>query len=139
MAYISALLKDLVIERAKGCCEYCCYPSLVSFAPHEIDHIIAQKHGGTTTENNLAFSCALCNKHKGSDLTSIDPETQKLEPLFHPRKDDWLEHFRLEGAIIQPLTSKGRVTVRLLQFNQVDRIQERKLLIEAGFYPWRNV
>ena len=84
MAYISALLKDLVIERAKGCCEYCCYPSLVSFAPHEIDHIIAQKHGGTMTENNLAFSCTLCNKHKGSDLTSIDPETQKLEASVSP-------------------------------------------------------
>lgn len=36
--------------------------------------------------------------------------------------------------MIQPLTAKGRVTVRLLQFNHSQRIQERKVLIEAGSY-----
>jgi 5-methylcytosine-specific restriction endonuclease McrA len=136
VSYIPASLREFVIERAKGCCEYCGYPSLASFAPHEIDHIIAQKHGGATSEDNLALSCTLCNQHKGSDLSSIDPLTQKLEPLFHPRQDTWLEHFRLEGATIQPLTPKGRVTVRLLQLNQVSRVSERQLLIEAGYYPF---
>jgi hypothetical protein len=30
------------------------------------------------------------------------------------------------------LTPEGRVTVRLLQFNRQERIEERKLLIEAN-------
>jgi HNH endonuclease len=134
VSYISAALKEQVFQRAKGCCEYCGYPSLASFAPHEIDHIIAQKHGGATVEGNLALACTLCNKHKGSDLTSIDPLTEKLESLFHPRQDKWDEHFRLEAGIIQPLTAKGRVTVRLLQFNHSDRVQERLLLMDSGYY-----
>lgn len=134
MSYISAALRELVTQRAKGCCEYCGYPSLASFAPHEIDHIIAEKHGGITTQENLALACTLCNKHKGSDLTSIDPLTQKIEPLFQPRQDNWNEHFRLEGAVIQPLTAKGRVTAKLLQFNLPARVQERQLLIDLGYY-----
>jgi HNH endonuclease len=133
---IPASLRKLVVERAKGCCEYCGYPEAASYAPHEIDHIIAQKHGGANTEDNLALSCTLCNKHKGSDLTSIDPETNLIEPLFHPRQDRWPQHFQLVGGTIQPLTAKGRVTVRLLKFNEPARIKERKLLIETGFYPF---
>jgi 5-methylcytosine-specific restriction endonuclease McrA len=134
VAYIAAALRELVTQRAQGCCEYCGYPSLASFAPHEIDHVIAEKHGGATTEENLALACTLCNKHKGSDLTSIDPATQKIEPLFHPREDKWSEHFWLESAVIQPLTAKGRVTAKLLQFNLPARIQERQLLINLGYY-----
>jgi HNH endonuclease len=134
VAYISATLKIQVIQHAKGCCEYCGYPELASFAPHEIDHIIAQKHGGATLEENLALACTLCNKHKGSDLTSIDPMTGKLESLFHPRHDKWSEHFRFEDGIIHPLTAKGRVTARLLQLNQSDRVQERLVLMNSGYY-----
>jgi len=52
----------LVYQRAGGCCEYCLIPEAVAFANHEIDHIIAQKHGGPTEADNLALSCVLCNK-----------------------------------------------------------------------------
>jgi hypothetical protein len=69
-----------------------------------------------------------------SDLASIDPNTQKLEPLFHPRQDTWQEHFHFEKATIYPLTAKGRVTVKLLQLNQAKRIRERQLLIDVGSY-----
>jgi hypothetical protein len=37
--------------------------------------VIAEKHGGPTTLNNLAVSCVLCNLRKGSDLSSIDPDS----------------------------------------------------------------
>jgi 5-methylcytosine-specific restriction endonuclease McrA len=50
-------------------------PDVATFAPHEIDHIIAKKHGGRTEAENLALSCTLCNKYKGSDPASVDPET----------------------------------------------------------------
>lgn len=132
--YIPSALRRLVYERAKGHCEYCLTPEFAAFASHQIDHIIAEKHGGSTEADNLALSCVLCNKHKGSDLVSIDPQTGEIVPLYHPRQDKWHEHFQLSGAEFIPLTPRGRVTVRLLQLNRPDRIEERKLLIEAEIF-----
>ena len=132
--YIPSALRRLVSERAGGCCEYCLIPEAAVFTAHEIDHIVAEKHGGTTEADNLALSCVLCNKHKGSDLASIDPQTGEIVPLYHPRRDKWHEHFQLNGAEFIALTSIGRVTVRLLQLNRRDRIEERRLLIEAEMF-----
>jgi hypothetical protein len=131
LRYISGALRQLVFERANGCCEYCLIPETVAFATHEIDHIIAKKHRGPTESGNLALSCAVCNKQKGSDLSSIDPETQQIVPLFHPRWDRWADHFSLERARIHPLTPKARATAFLLQLNAPERITERELLIRA--------
>ena len=75
--YIPVALRQFVYERANAQCEYCLIPEDVVFAPHEIDHIIAEKHGGPTEANNLALSCTLCNKYKGSDIASVDPYTKK--------------------------------------------------------------
>jgi hypothetical protein len=74
--YISAKLRRQVIENARNCCEYCLQPELFSFSPHEIDHAISEKHGGKTLFINLALACKRCNTYKGSDIASIDPETQ---------------------------------------------------------------
>jgi hypothetical protein len=131
-ARISAALRRLVHERAGGRCEYCLMPEAMGFFPHEVDHVVAQKHGGATHQDNLALSCALCNKHKGTDLSSIDPETGRLVPLFHPRRDRWTDHFRIEKGALLPRTASGRVTVRLLQLNHADRVEERALLVAAG-------
>jgi hypothetical protein len=70
--------------------------------------------------------------NKGSNLTSIDPESSEITPLYHPRRDHWNEHFRLEEAYFVPITAKGRVTVLLLQLNRAERIAEREILISAG-------
>ena len=130
--YISVALRKQVYDRANGCCEYCLIPDIASFLPHEIDHIIAEKHDGRTESENLALSCTLCNKHKGSDLASIDPETKKIVPLYHPRQNLWHEHFCLSDGEFLPLTAIGRVTIRLLQLNRPNRVEERQVLIQAG-------
>jgi hypothetical protein len=52
--------------------------------------------------------------------------------LFHPSDQRWQEHFGLVEGRIEPLTATGRVTIRLLQLNHPDRVQERALLIAAG-------
>ena len=70
-SYIPTALRCVVCERANYCCEYCLIPEAFTFASHEIDHIIARKHGGKTTAENLALSCTICNQHKGSDLASF--------------------------------------------------------------------
>ena len=81
--YIPVQLRRLVYERANSCCEYCLIPEITSFSSHQIDHIIAEKHGGMTTADNLALSCSLCNKNKGSDIASIDPVTNEIVALFN--------------------------------------------------------
>jgi len=132
--YIPATLRRLVYERAGGICEYCLIPETVSLAVHEVDHIIPRKHGGEADLENLALSCTLCNKYKGSDLASVDQETGKIAPLYHPRRERWTDHFQLSNAEIVPSTPTGRVTVQLLKLNDKSRIEERKLLIEAGIF-----
>lgn len=127
VTYIPAGLRNLIYERAAGCCEYCLISETVSFATHRIDHIIAEKHGGRTVEENLALSCAVCNRYKGSDIASIDNETGSIVPLFNPRKDVWSEHFKIENGVFTGVTPNARATIRLLQINSPARIEERKM------------
>jgi hypothetical protein len=126
MTYVPAELRQAVIKRAKGRCEYCQYPEAFAFLAFEIEHIVAEKHGGETVLDNLAWACPYCNRFKGSDLGSIDPETGHLTPFFNPRTQVWREHFRCEDAHIVPLTPEGRVTVAVLRFNLPERVQERQ-------------
>lgn len=134
MTYIPFSLKRRVIKRAKGHCEYCHFPQDASLLAFEMEHILAEKHGGETNFSNLALACPFCNRAKGTDLGSIDPETNKLTPFFNPRTQKWIEHFRFEGVKIIPLTAEGRVTVLILQFNHPDRLQERELLMGIGLF-----
>ncbi len=76
--------------------------------------------------DNLALACSFCNRAKGSDIAGLDDD-DSLTSLFNPRVDDWPEHFRRDGDIIQGLTAKGRATARLLRFNIPERIVERKV------------
>ena len=131
-SHVSAALRRLVRDRAGERCEYCLIPEAMTWALHTIDHIIAEKHGGTTTADNLALACTVCNSRKGSDLASIDEQTGAIEPLFHPRRDRWIDHFQLIGGRIEPRTAKGRTTTRLLRLNDPDRVEERELLVATG-------
>lgn len=132
--YVPIALRQFVTARAAERCEYCHFPQAMSFLAFEIEHIISIKHGGTTVELNLALACPFCNRFKGTDLGSIDPETGFLTPFFHPRNQDWYAHFALEGPRIIPLSGEGRVTTLILQFNHPDRVAEREPLIETGIY-----
>jgi hypothetical protein len=133
--FLSVALRAFVRQRAEYRCEYCLLHEEDAELAHEPDHVIALKHGGATREQNLAWACVDCNHHKGTDLTSIDPETGRIARLFNPRRNRWARHFRLEGGIIRPLTAQGRVTEYLLQLNRPRRVQRRELLILAGRYP----
>lgn len=137
MSYIAAYLRTAVITRANYSCEYCLiHAEYVTFV-HEVDHVIAQKHGGATVLENLAYACGQCNRNKGSDIASIDPETGDPTFLYNPRTQSWQAHFQLDGPIIVPLTATGRATIRLLQLNQIDRLLLRKELLSIGRYPYQ--
>ncbi|WP_404789850.1 HNH endonuclease [Altericista sp. CCNU0014] len=133
--YVSAALRQQVIDRAQSYCEYCLLPEAFSIYHHEVDHLIALKHGGQTASDNLVLACLPCNRHKGSDLTSIDPVSGKVTLLFNPRIQLWSEHFQLQEGYILGLSATGRTTVFLLRFNDSTRIQVRQNLIAYGLYP----
>jgi len=125
-SHIPTALRRQVMERARNLCEYCLLPMNLAFFPHEVDHVIAEKHGGKTEAENLALSCWRCNRHKGSDLGSLDPQTQSFSLLFDPRIQIWTDHFSFQGERIIGLTPQGRTTIRLLQLNSEGRIAERR-------------
>jgi HNH endonuclease len=125
-------LRDQVWRRANAVCEYCHLPQQFDVLPFQVDHIIASKHHGPTTADNLALSCFDCNIHKGPNIAGIDPLTGEITPLFHPRRDHWNEHFEWDGAVLIGRTRIGRATVDVLQINLHDRQEQRRLLLEAG-------
>jgi 5-methylcytosine-specific restriction endonuclease McrA len=122
-------------QRAHRRCEYCLLHVDDSWEPHQPDHVIARKHRGQTESENLAWTCAVCNRHKGSDLASIDEQTVRIVRLYQPRRDRWSRHFRLDGGRIIARTAIGRVTEFLLQLNRPDRVRNRQILAEKGLYP----
>jgi HNH endonuclease len=124
-----------VANRAHYKCEYCRRPEIDAFIRYQSDHIISRKHGGKTILENLAHTCPICNNAKGSDLSTILNNEEKLIRLFHPRKDNWFDHFDVEDGAIIPKTEIGEATIKLLKLNDVNRILERLDLIEAGLFP----
>ena len=127
----SLALRSTVKDHAQGRCEYCHLPEEVGFARYEVDHVISEQHGGKTEQENLAYACMVCNKRKGPNLSSIDPETGERAWLYNPRTQQWDDHFQLnrEGTIIG-LTAEGRATAFLLVFNDFERVEDRRELIE---------
>ncbi|MCB8925796.1 MAG: HNH endonuclease [Ardenticatenaceae bacterium] len=131
---ISAELRKLVTERANHRCEYCLLPEKASLHKHEPDHIVPRQHGGESAEANLALSCLRCNRYKGPNIGSYDPETGELTPFFNPRQQSWSEHFKFDGAEILALTAVARVTLKILRINDDSRIREREQLQKAGLF-----
>lgn len=115
-----------VRERAQGLCEYCRLPEEADAITFEVDHITAEQHGGPTELENLAYTCFECNRYKGPNLASVDPQTSEISLLFHPRKHVWDEHFALNpNGTFSGRTSTGRATIRLLKLNDLERMQGR--------------
>jgi HNH endonuclease len=135
--YISTELRRLVASRADYLCEYCLIHETDTFFGCEVDHIVSEKHGGPTREDNLAYACVHCNRNKGSDIASHS-ETGVLARFYNPRGDRWADHFRLDendGVTIVPRTSIGEATVRIFRFNEDERLLERKELQLVERYP----
>ena len=84
---MSPATKAAVRERAHHRCEYCrLHQDDSPLAALHVEHIIPRVHGGTDDFENLALACIDCNLHKGTNLTGIDPETNQVTELFHPRR-----------------------------------------------------
>jgi len=134
-SYVPALLRRAIAQRADSLYQYCLILDEDTYAGCQVEHIIAEKHGGITHESNLAFACAYCNRAKGTDIATLVPASGAISRLFNPRSDIWSHHFRINGVHIEGITEIGICTVVLLGFNRESRIAERTVLAEIGRYP----
>ena len=125
-----------VARRAHYRCEYCLYPEAASSTRLEVDHIIPEAKGGSTTLGNLALCCRSCNLHKYVKVDAVDPITGKTTSLFNPRDQHWQEHFTLDRdtGTLQGVTPAGRATAEALVLNSPHAVATRRLLIRLGLF-----
>lgn len=121
-------------ELAQDRCDYCRIPAVFDPLPFQVDHVIAQQHGGETVLQNLAWSCLHCNRHKGPNIAGIDPLTGQLIALFHPRRQQWKRHFAWRGSTLVGRTRSARATIQVLGINDPDFLAFRSELMEEGTF-----
>jgi hypothetical protein len=136
---VAAHHKQLVIQRARGCCEYCQSQSRFTNQAFSIEHIIPKSQGGQNALDNLALSCQSCNNHKYTKITGIDPITGETASLYHPRQESWAAHFAWneDCTLIIGLTPIGRATVETLHLNKPGLVNLRQILYAIGEHPPR--
>ncbi|MDB9529513.1 HNH endonuclease signature motif containing protein [Oscillatoria sp. CS-180] len=139
---ISRAVREQVRERAHYLCEYCHSPEEASAARFEIDHIQPRSKRGLDTLDNLALACQRCNANRYNFTQGIDPESQAITDLFHPRLQIWVEHFIWEkgGLIIRGQTEIGRATCNRLDLNDAMHnegaiVKARSLWMKGGWHP----
>ena len=136
-ARISARLRRRVTEQAQHRYGYCQCSEMVTGMPLEIDHIIPEAAGGSSSEENLWLACVMCNKIKGTQTHARDLATARRVRLFNPQKQVWRDHFKwsTDGTEIIGKTPCGRATVIALQLNRHLLIIARRHWITADLHP----
>lgn len=134
--YIPIRMIQEVRDRAGKACEYCLLPQSSQEATFHIDHIVPRYEGGETDAANLAIACVTCSLRKGAKMVAIDPQTQETVSLFHPREENWSEHFRLNDEFeFEGLSPSGRATISALGMNRPAIVSIRKELHFLGRFP----
>ena len=138
---VSPATRRVVRERVQRRCEYCHADERWQCVRFTIDHVLPQSAGGSDEADNLALACRNCNERRGNRTQGRDPETQEVVPLFHPRCDQWAEHFVWDVDRVRLLgrTSTGRATAELLDLND-DRhegaiVRSRQRDVFDGYHP----
>jgi 5-methylcytosine-specific restriction endonuclease McrA len=109
---IPRLLRQRVVTESHNRCAYCHSLTAITGARPVIDHIVPEAAGGQAVWENLCVACHACNEFKGAQVEAQDPLTDKRVPLFHPRQQQWREHFcwSEDGSTLIGLTPTGRAT-----------------------------
>jgi hypothetical protein len=137
MSKVKGKLRQLIFQAANFQCEYCRSPQDFLMADLEIDHILPKVKGGETVFENLCAVCRKCNERKGARTRAIDPESEKSLPLFNPRTQTWIDHFKfsVDGGFILGKTATGRATIEALQLNRNRAVLLRRMWSKAGWRP----
>lgn len=135
MSSIPSSLRQLVIQRADNRCEYCGISQVGQVATFHIDHVVPSVAGGTTSADNLALACVSCSLRKGARQEIEDPSTGQAVRVFHPRRQQWKEHFSWNGVKVTGLTATGRATVSVLDLNRPTMVAIRAEEELLGRHP----
>lgn len=134
---VTARLRRSIAEQAQGCCAYCRSQARFAMQSFSVEHIIPRKAGGKTVLHNLALACEGCNAHKYTKTEARDPVSGDLVQLFHPRHQQWRDHFiwNVDFTLIVGLTPTGRATIDALQLNREGVVNLRRILYAIGEHP----
>lgn len=137
MSQLSESLRQRIRERANNRCEYCLSHQDYVMGRLQIDHIQPVAKGGTDTEENLCLACELCNQYKWTQTEAVDPVSEETVSLFHPRQQQWNEHFSWseDGTKIHGKTACGRATAAALRLNNSLAVTVRRNWVKAGWHP----
>ena len=135
--YIPVALRKHIQEQFAHCCAYCQPSELLTVVTFEIEHIVPQSAGGTTTPENLYLACPACNRYKAVQQTAVDPLTNQTVSLFHPQQQRWLDHFvwNEDATQIVGTTAIGRATVEALKMNRSQLLRVRRMWVKMGEHP----
>ena len=135
--HVTAQERQIIVERAKGCCEYCRSRADFATQSFSVEHVIPISKNGETALQNLALACPGCNAHKYNRTEYTDPVDGMLVPLYNPRKQRWQDHFRWNEDFtrIVALTPIGRATVNALKMNRPGVMNMRQALFSIGLHP----
>jgi hypothetical protein len=128
----------LVAERAGHRCEYCHAPEAVFNMPFEVEHILPRAKDRVDEESNWALACRSCNLNKSDHVDGFDPVTQQRVRLFHPRQDQWADHFAVHQVFpfnLQGQTPIGRATIAQLRMNSRLQLAARAQWIALQLFP----
>jgi hypothetical protein len=135
MSYIPTELRQLVLRRAAGRCEYCELSQEGQEATFHIDHVVPVAAGGQTIAENLALACVSCSLRKAARQTAIDPQSSEEVALYNPRHEAWHRHFRWDGLSLIGLTATGRATIEALDMNRLLILAIRQEEAILGRHP----
>lgn len=134
---VPANLRRKVSASARGRCAFCLSEERLMGVTFEVDHIIPRIRGGKTVIENLCLCCPSCNRHKAAKTRATDPLTHTETSLFHPKFDNWPEHFEWsdDGREMIGLTPTGRATIETLKMNRPQMLELRKYWLATGNHP----
>lgn len=134
---VSTERRRQVYANANGICEYCRCQEELCPDPFAVEHIFPRSRGGTDALDNLALSCDGCNDHKSTKVNGVDPIDKTVVPLFHPRRQQWVEHFEwsTDFTLVLGLTETGRATVDVLKLNRPGVVKLRRALRKSRLHP----
>jgi HNH endonuclease len=127
--------QQIVSDRAGQRCEYCRMHQELQGAVFHVEHIIPVSGGGNDELDNLAWACPGCNLTKATRVAALDPVSRQVVRLFHPRQDQWVDHFSWQGYQLVGRTPIGRALVSAFNLNHERRVRVRQVEAHFALFP----
>jgi HNH endonuclease len=136
-SYIPVELRNRVREYDRNRCCYCLTTEINSGIRMTFDHAFPRANGGETIFENLCLACRSCNEFKSNTTKAIDTVTGQTVEIFNPRIHSWQSHFEwsVDGTEIIGKTEIGRITVTVLQMNNLVIMAARRRWVNVGWHP----